>query len=248
METVIKKHLDVEKIERIARENKYDKQAYKFFLSELEKELNKELFLGFTDKSEDSIISRVVEFIREIEVFRKKGYGIEWASEYVYRSHRPEKVHALAFACQAVRGHDKSTKLENLELYARLTGRDEYFVDYFNLLLGDPEEEVVFDMPYEEEADSYSNIIKKLLAEGKSKLYAKHYALFAVNYAFPPYRCHIAGMEADMADTDKIDKGDLVSNIDKLSGYIYDNFDVYEDSLTDEKANRMRKEYAKYLI
>jgi len=242
METVIKKHLEVAKIERIARENKYDKQAYNLLLEEIEKKLNKELFKGFTDNSEDRIIREVVEYINEVEVLRKKGFGIEWAAEYVYRSHRPEKVHAAAFACHAAGHANDYFEVKNLKLYARLTGRDENFVEHFRNLLDEPDSNVIFEVPIEESADIYSNTIKELVAEGKSKLYAKHYAFFSATYVFPPYRCHIAGMEAERADIDEIDD-ELTIYTDVLSRYIYDHFDVYEDSLTDDKVNRMRKEY-----
>jgi hypothetical protein len=241
METVIKKHLDVEKIERVARENKYDNKAYKLFLEEIEKKLIKELHIGFTDQSEERIIRGVVEFINEVEVLRKKGFWIEWAAEYVSQSHRPEKAHAATFAYQAAEQARDNSELVNLKLYAQLTGRDENFIYYFSFCLEEPDLSEIIEVPIEELADIYSNIIKKLLAEGKSKYYAKVYAFFSVTNVFPPYRCHIAAMEAEGADKYEIDEDCLVDYADYMSGYIYDNFDVYEDSLTDKKVNRMRK-------
>src|ERR1035437_6357266 len=137
MKTVIKKHLDIEKIERIARENKYDEQKYNLFIEEIEKLLIKELYTGFTDKSETSILSKVVEFISEVQALQKKGFGFEWAAEYVYRSLSPEKVHAATYAYLAAE-EAKDYDLVNLKLYAQLTGRDENFVDHFSLLLVEP--------------------------------------------------------------------------------------------------------------
>jgi len=244
MKTVIRKHLNVENVERIARENKYDEQAYRLFIDELEKELIKELHRGLTPDSEATIINKVVGFMTEVNVFRKKGFNIYWAAEYVYRSHRPEKAHAAAFACQAVRDNDDSDlMLKSIKLYARLTGRDKYFVEHFYFELDDPDSEIVCDTPKEELADLYSRQMQKLLAEGRSKHYAKTYAFYSALNAFPPYRCHIAGMEADVAKKNKMDDDELYNYADILSGYIYNHFEVYEDSLTDEKANQMRDEY-----
>jgi hypothetical protein len=246
MKAVIRKHLNVEHIEQIAHENKYDKPAYQLFINEIEKDLIKELHRGFTQSSEASILNKVVEFITEVEAFRKKGYGIEWAAEYVYRSHRPEKAHALAFACQAVRALS-SSEIDNLKLYARLTGRDKYFVEYFNILLDEPNTEVVYDEPIEESSDLYSNQIKKLISEGKSKQYAIIYSFYSAVKVYPPYGCHIAGMEAEMVKKNKIDvDGDLFDYIEDISGYIYSNFETYEDSLTDEKVNKMRTQYIEF--
>ena len=242
MKKVIKEHLNVENIEQIALKNKWGKPVYHLFIKKIEKELIKELHLGFTQSSEASILNKVVEFITEVEAFRKKGYGIEWAAEYVYRSHRPEKAHALAFACQAVRCENLHY-LNNLELYARLTGRDKHFVNYFKILIDEPGSEVVFDVPIEESCDRYSNQIKKLIAEGKSKQYARISSFYYAVNEFPPYRCHIAGMEADMAKESKIAEDELHNYADKISGYIYNNFETYEDSLTNEKVNRMRTHY-----
>ncbi len=242
MKTVIKKHLNLEVVERAIIENKYDDKSTHLFINTLEEELIKELHRGFTTESESTIINRVVGFMAEVEVLLKQGFDVGWAAEYVNRSHRPEKAHAVSFAFLACEG-SLSNSEDNLKLYARLTKRDSHFVEYFSMLMADPEDQILFEIPAEEYADKYSQLIKKLIAEGKSKHYAMIYAFYAANESMPPYRCHIAGMEADLAKKNRYGIHDLHDYADILSGYIYDHFETYEDALNDERTMRMRKKY-----
>jgi len=239
MEKVIQKHLNVAAIEKIAQGKKYDTIAYEEFQKFLKKNVIIELRKSLPGTWEASLLERAIEYLDRVEIERKKGFSIDWASEYVYRCLRNEEEHAVAYAYN--NGHFK-----DLELYVKLTGRDKHFVEYFHFLLIDPGHPVQ-DTPAVVMADYYSEVYKQQIARGKSPRFARVFAFFMAGYEVPEYECYIAAMEADKICKIIDQDSDLVCYADKISRYIYEHFDCYEDSLGDEQANLIRKKYLKEL-
>lgn len=246
MKALIKKYLNVEKIEAIAKDKNYDEISYNEFIRNIEKKLIKQERVGFIDEWEAVLLSDVDKYMSLFVAQRNKGFSVEWAKEYAHRCTRNEEEDAAAYAFAYILNFDDKQAMEDLKLYAKLTKRDNRFVEHFEFLVVDdvPNQ----DIPVEKRAINYSETYKQQIEQGKSKSFAKAYAFWMSSEEFSEFRSYIAASEYERAIKSKNENSDALDYSDRISGYISEHYSTYEESLQDELANKERKRLMKDML
>lgn len=240
MDFLIEKYLDVNEVEAIKNMNQLDEETY----DELKRYLvyhlkQKEKYNEEEEGYEVSLLDDATEYVKLISTFRDEGYGFHWAKAYASTTLEDENRNPASKAYTNEKKIDSERAMQDLKLYAKKTGKDEYFVKHFHFL---SEVEAPNVSPsFEQQATTYSEIYKNEIAKGNSDVFAKKYAGCIAGGDHTELGCYAEAKEFEKC----IVKGDTKEFAEvyamKMAEYIANYCSSYEASLDDELVNVERE-------
>lgn len=246
MTPLIEKYISLENIKHIVKEKEWDEVIFQEFIRFLDYNLEQDDRLGFDEEDhENSSLDYATEYIDEVVKERNKGFSITWAKEYAIIKILEVNRNPPAMAYWAVKKVDAAQALKDIQLYGKLTNRDELFVKHFVHLL-------TVDVPnvspsVEEQSIVYSKIFMEQITKGKSEAFAFKYASTKAEGAFTEIGCYTVAAEYEKATTSGYPLEYAEAIADEMSEYIANHFNNYEEALTDElvemKRDKLEKKY-----
>lgn len=254
MTLLIKKYINTEKINEIVKVKNFDDVTFSEFIRFLDNCLAQDEKYGIDEKEDHqaSTLKYVNEYIDEFISERRKGFSLEWVKEFVHNSFFEGNQNSSALAYDSIKKINLLQAQKDLELYAKLTNRDNLFVNHFIYIL---EMDVPNTTPsVEEQADKYSRIYKKQIQKGKSEIFAhkyselftKYHEIYCEDYALAYEKAITENKSFEYADTFATKYANELVEVKRRVG-LHDDYELINFKI--EKVNGYMKgwEYAKNL-
>jgi len=168
------KYFSREELLNIARKNNIAEKHFEEFILRIEKDIQQmfdenQLRL---DELGEAAVDFAVDFFNKYDNETRKGHSEEWAR--LYAENPEDHRHAFHDAYDSIRKTNPHQALVELQLHCKAVGGDNCFTRYFIYLMENGCD--LEDMSPDEWAASYSNIYKAQIANGRSEIFAHHYA------------------------------------------------------------------------
>lgn len=243
MTELVQKHFGIEKIKDIVNNKDYDEISENEFIRFIDQTLKNEEEDGCDDEDKAGILRYADEYMSIFVWERKRGFSVAWAKEYADKHIKEEEDNAPAYAYKAARKINSAQALADLRLYAELTNRDELFIKHFAFLI---EADVPNPTPsVESQAEEYSRLFKQQIAKGKSEIFANHYSDLMATNDSSEFESYIEAAEYEKAILDGFNHSYSSIFAEKISDYIVNHWNNYEESFNDPLVIMERKRLEK---
>ena len=244
MTALLEQYFSIEKLKQIAIDKNYDEISFNEFFRLVEYHIKEEIKVGVYEESEENILNYIDAYMSLFLGERKKGFSVDWAKEFAQSIMDEERKHAAAYAYKASKEINPLQAKTDLELYAQLTNRDEYFVKHFQFLI-----EVDCPNPnpsVDQQCIVYSDKYKAQIKAGKSDLFADYYADIVACDMWIEFACLVEALEYEKAVLKGHSRSDAIYLATKLREcicYSCDTLEESEDNLSVfEKRQELEKE------
>jgi hypothetical protein len=249
MTALLEQYFNSDKLKQIAFDKNYDDISVQEFLRFIEYHLNQEIKYGVDEDYEGRILRYADEYLSLFVWERKKGLSVDWAKEFAQQMLDENENHAAAYAYVASKEKNPLQAKTDLELYAQLTNRDEYFVKHFQFLID--LDCTIANPSVEEQSIVYSNIYKAQIKVGKTELFADYYADLIAGEEYTEFGCLVEALEYEKAINEGHTRSDATYIATKLSECICNHCYTLEQSEHNqcvfEKRQELEKEFKSQL-
>lgn len=185
MTPIIEKYIGKEELGQAVRQNNYNDECYKEFISYLDHfltELEKDGAIEEEDTAA-SLLSVPLDHANYFAQKRNEGFSEVWSRKYAEHKTAYDTRNLLMNCYEAVEEQSKQQADADLMNYFKLTNRDQLFIDYFLMQIagGDRFVERSLEKDVEKFVSNYNEQINK----GKSELYAWQYADWLIGGSHP---------------------------------------------------------------